>query len=99
MGGWHVVEYGFNAELRGMEQILPFQDKDRVEGCLRHQAPPYALGAWLPSEPVKPGHEASFNKCFHKPHPMQVMGKETEGLLGKIVDGRQPSMAVRMGGG
>ena len=93
-----MVGYGFNAELRGMEQILPFQGKDRVEGFLRHQAPPYALGGWLAPERVKPRHEASFNQCFHKPHPMQVMGKETEGLLVEVVDGQQPSMATRIGG-
>lgn len=81
-----------------MEQIFPLQDKDRAEGLLRHQAPPYALGAWLAPERVKPRHEVSFNQCFHKPHPMQVMGRETEGLLVGIVDGRLPSMATRIGG-
>ena len=81
-----------------MEQILPLQDKDRVEGFLRHQAPPYAPSAWLAPEPVKPDHEASFNQCFHKPHPMQVMGREVEGLSVEIVDGQRPSMATRIGG-
>lgn len=80
-----------------MEQT-PSQDKNRVEGCLRHQPPPYGLGAWLASEHVKPGHEAGFNQCFHNPRPIQVMGRETEGwLLGKIVEGRQPSISTRVG--
>ena len=69
-----------------MEQT-PSQDKNRVEVCLRHQAPPYGLGAWVAPEPVKPGHEARFNQCFHKSQPMQVMGREAEGLLGKSLTG------------
>ena len=81
-----------------MEQI-PSQNKVRAEGFLRRKALPYAPDAWHGLERVKTGHESSFNQCFHKPHPIQVMGRDTEGLLGKIVDGRQPSMAVRMGGG
>lgn len=95
MGGWHVVGYGFNAELRGMEQILPFQDKDRVEVCLRHQAPPYALGAWLAPERVKSGHKTSLNRHSHKPEPMRTV--ERERLAGKIADGRRPPMATLMG--
>ena len=81
-----------------MEQT-PSQDKNRVEGCLRHQAPAYALDAWVAPEHVKPGHEASFNRYFHKPEPMRAVAREAEGLPGEIIDGRQPSMAVRMGGG
>ena len=80
-----------------MEQT-PSQDKNRVEAGLQHQAPPYGLGAWLAPERVKSGHDASFNQCFHSPHPIQVMGRETEGwLLGKIVEGRQPSISTRVG--
>ena len=81
-----------------MEQILPSQDEDGAKGFLRHQASPYALGAWLAPERVKPGHETSFNQRFHKPYPMQVVGRQRKGLLGKIVDGRQPSIGTRMGG-
>ena len=81
-----------------MEQT-PSQDKDRVKGFPQHQAPPYGLGAWLAPERVKPRHEASFNRYFHKPEPMRAVAREAEGLPGEIIDGRQPSMAVRMGGG
>ena len=84
--------------LRHMEQI-PSQNKVRAEGFLRRKALPYAPDAWHGLEPVKDSHESSFNRHFHKLQPMQVVGRDTEGLLGKIVDGRQPSMAVRMGGG
>ena len=91
------IGYDSNAHPKRMKQLPP-QDKGRVEGCLRHQALPYALGAWVAPERVKSGHEASFNQCFHKPHPMQVMGKETEGLSVEVVDGQQPSMATRIGG-
>ena len=78
---------------------FPSQDKNRVKGFPRHQAPPYAPGAWVAPEPMKSDHKASLNQRFHKPHPMQVMGRETEGLSVEIVGGRQPSMAVRMEGG
>ena len=81
-----------------MEQT-PSQDKNRVEGCLRHQAPLYALGAWVAPERVNPRHEASFNRYFHKPEPMRAVAREAEGLPGEIIEKRQPSTAVRMGGG
>ena len=93
------IGYDSNAHPKRMKQLPP-QDKDRrVARFLRHQAPLYALGAWVAPERVKSGHEASFNQCFHKTHPMQVMGREAEGLLVEIVDGRRPSVAMRMGAG
>ena len=97
MGGWHVVGYGFNAELRGMEQILPFQDKDRVAGVLRHQALPFAPGVWHGPEHVKPGHDTNLNRYFHRPEPIRAMA--AEGLPGEIIAGRRPSMATLVGGG
>lgn len=64
------------------------QNKDRVERLLRHQAPPYALalGAWVASKRVKPGHEVSFNQCFHKPEPMQAMRREIFSLFTQTME-------------
>lgn len=93
-----MLEYGPNAELRHMEQI-PSQNKGRAERSLQRATLPYAPDAWPGLEPVKAGHETSFNRHFHKPGSMQVVERVTKGLLGKIVDGRQPSMATQIGGG
>ena len=94
-----VVGWGFNAKLRGMEQILPPQNKAGTEVFLRHEPLPSVPDAWHGPEHVKPGHETSLNQYFHKPEPMWAVAREVEGLPGENIDGRQPSMAVRMGGG
>lgn len=81
-----------------MEQT-PSQDKDRVEAGLLREVLPFAPGACHGPEHVKPGHETSLNQYFHKAEPMRAVAREAEGLPGEIIEKRQPSMAVRMGGG
>lgn len=77
----------------------PSQDKNRTEAGLRHDVLPFAPSAWHASEHVKPGHETSLNQYFHKAEPMRAVAREAEGLPGEIIEKRQPSTAVRMGGG
>ncbi len=96
--GGSVLEYGPNAELRHMEQIPP-QNKGRAEKFLQHKVLPYAPDAWHGLEPVKAGHETSFNRHFHESEPMQVVERETGKLLEEIADGRRASMGTRIGGG
>ena len=81
-----------------MEQIPP-QNKVRAEGFLQRKALRYVPDAWHGLEPVKASQETSFNRRFHKLQPMRAVGRKPGGLLRGILDGRQPSMAVRMGGG
>lgn len=79
-----------------MEQIPP-QDKARVDGLLQHEALLPAPDAGHGLERVKTGHEISLNRHFHKPKQLWAVERETEGLLGEVVDGRWLPMATLMG--
>ena len=90
-----VVEYEPDTDLRDTEQI-PLQEDGGVEAFLRREVLPYAADAWYQPDSVKIGYEISFTRYFYKPTPMRTLEeiradilaveKETEGLLGEIVE-------------
>ena len=90
-----VVEYEPDTDLRDTEQI-PLQEDGGIEAFLRREVLPYASDAWYQPDNVKIGYEISFTRYFYKPTPMRTLDairadilaveKETEGLLGEIVE-------------
>ena len=90
-----VVEYEPDSDLRDTEQI-PLQEAGGIEAFLRREVLPYAPDAWYRADSVKVGYEISFTRYFYKPKPMRslqeiradilVLEKETEGLLGEILN-------------
>lgn len=50
----------------------PSQDKNRAEVGLLREALPFSPGAWHGPEHVKPGHDSSLNRYFHRPEPMRA---------------------------
>jgi type I restriction enzyme M protein len=93
-----VVEYEPDPDLRDTEQI-PLLEEGGIEAFLRREVMPYALDAWYVPDSVKTGYEVSFTRYFYKPQPLRTLEeiradivaleKETEGLLGEIVKGKQ----------
>ena len=81
-----------------MKQTPP-QNKAGTEVFSHHELLPSVPDAWHGPERVQTGHKTSLNRHSHKPEPMRTVERQAEGLPGEIIDGRQPSMAVRMGGG
>ena len=90
-----VVEYEPDPELRDTEQI-PLQEEGGIESFLRREVLPYAPDAWYQADKVKIGYEISFTRYFYQPKPMRTLEeiradilaleKETEGLLGEILE-------------
>ena len=90
-----VVEYEPDTNLRDTEQI-PLQEEGGIEAFLRREVLPYAADAWYQPDSVKTGYEFSFTRYFYTPTPMRTLEeiradilaveKETEGLLGEIVE-------------
>ena len=78
-----------------MKQAPP-QDEVRIEGFPRHEALLSAQDWWHGLERVKTRHETNLNQRSHKPQPLRVVERETEDVLGEIVEGRQPSIALLM---
>ncbi len=91
-----VVEYEPDSDQRDTEQI-PLQEQGGIEAFFRREVSPYASDAWFQPESVRIGYEISFTRYFYKPKPMRTLEeiradilaveKETEGLLGEIVNG------------
>ena len=94
-----VVEYEPDTDLRDTEQI-PLQEEGGIEAFLQREVLPYAADAWYQADSVKIGYEISFTRYFYKPQPMRTLEeiradilaleKETEGLLGEILDVGEP---------
>ncbi|HET7584941.1 MAG TPA: class I SAM-dependent DNA methyltransferase [Gemmatimonadaceae bacterium] len=90
-----VVEYEPDSELRDTEQV-PLLEEGGIEAFLRREVLPYAPDAWYVPDSVKIGYEISFTRYFYKPQPLRpleeiradilAVEKETEGLLGEILD-------------
>jgi len=93
-----VVEYEPDTDLRDTEQI-PLMEEGGIEAFLRREVLPYASDVWYVSETIKIGYEISFTRYFYKPQTMRTLEeiradilaleKETEGLLGEIIGGKQ----------
>ena len=91
-----VVEYEPDPELRGTEQV-PLLEEGGIDEFLRREVLPYASDAWYVPDSVKVGYEISFTRHFYKPQPLRpleeiradilALERETEGLLGEIVQG------------
>ena len=91
-----VVEYEPDPELRDTEQV-PLLEEDGIDEFLRREVLPYAPDAWYVPDSVKVGYEISFTRHFYKPQPLRpleeiradilALERETEGLLGEIVEG------------
>ena len=94
-----VVEYEPDPELRDTEQV-PLLEAGGIEAFLRREVLPHAADAWYLPETVKTGYEISFTRYFYKPQPLRTLEeiradilaleKETEGLLGEIIGGKEP---------
>ena len=94
-----VVEYEPDPDLRDTEQI-PLQEDGGIDAFLRREVLPYAGDAWYRRDSVKIGYEISFNRYFHKPHPLRTLDEtradilaleqETEGLLAGLPLLREP---------
>ena len=91
-----VVEYEPDPELRDTEQV-PLLEEGGIDEFLRREVLPYASDAWYVPDSVKVGYEISFTRHFYKPQPLRpleeiradilALERETEGLLGEIVQG------------
>ena len=91
-----VVEYEPDPDLRDTEQI-PLQEQGGIEAFFWREVLPYAADAWYQPDSVRIGYEISFTRYFYKPKPMRsleeiradllALEKETEGLLGEIING------------
>jgi type I restriction enzyme M protein len=92
-----VVEYEPDSDLRDTEQV-PLLEKGGIEAFLRREVLPHAADAWYDPASVKTGYEVSFTRYFYKPQPLRTLEeiradilaleRETEGLLGEIVGGK-----------
>jgi type I restriction enzyme M protein len=90
-----VVEYEPDPDLRDSEQV-PLLEEGGIEAFIRREVLPHAPDAWHMPDSVKTGYEISFTRYFYKPQPLRTLEeiradilaleKETEGLLGEIVD-------------
>ena len=93
-----VVEYEPDSDLRDTEQVQLLEEGG-IEAFLRREVLPHAADAWYVSDSAKIGYEVSFTRYFYKPQPLRslediradilALEKETEGLLGEIIGGRE----------
>jgi type I restriction enzyme M protein len=95
-GQLSVVEYEADTDLRDTEQV-PLLEEGGIEEFLRREVLPYTPDAWLDESKTQIGYEVSFTRHFYQPQPLRGLDeiradilqleKETEGLLGEIVQG------------
>lgn len=74
--------------------------KEGVEAFFKRECLPYVPDAWIDESKTKIGYEISFTRYFYKPQPLRTLDeikvdilaveKESEGLLGEIVEGTPP---------
>jgi len=91
-----VVEYEPDPDLRDTEQV-PLLEEGGIAAFFRREVLPHVPDAWIDPEATKIGYEISFNRYFYKPQPLRsleairadilALEKETEGLLGQILQG------------
>ncbi len=91
-----VVEYETDTDLRDTEQV-PLLEEGGIEAFIRREVLPYTPDAWIDEAAAKVGYEVSFTRHFYKPQPLRTLKeisadivaleRETEGLLGEIVQG------------
>jgi type I restriction enzyme M protein len=91
-----VVEYESDSDLRDTEHI-PLTESGGIDAFIRREVLPYAPDAWIDQASIKIGYEISFTRYFYKPEPLRpldeiradilALEKETEGLLGEIIEG------------
>ncbi len=91
-----IVEYEPDSDLRDTEQV-PLLEPGGIEAFIRREVLPYTPDAWIDESATKIGYEISFTRHFYKPQPLRTLDeiradivaleKETEGLLGEIVNG------------
>jgi type I restriction enzyme M protein len=94
-GKKRVVEYEPDSELRDTESV-PLLEEGGIEGFIRREVLPHVPDAWVEADATKVGYEVSFTRYFYKPQPLRTLAeiradivaleKETEGLLGQILD-------------
>lgn len=90
------VRYEPDPDLRDTEQV-PLLEAGSIEAFIRREVLPYTSDAWIDEAATKIGYEISFTRHFYKPQPLRTLDeiradilaleKETEGLLGEIVNG------------
>lgn len=93
-----VVEFEPDSDLRDAEQV-PLLEKGGIEAFIQREVLPHVEDAWYLHDSVKIGYELSFTRYFYKPQPLRpleeikadilALEKETEGLLGEIVGGKE----------
>ena len=91
-----VVEYEPDSDLRDTEQV-PLLEEGGIEAFFRREVLPHVSDAWIDEAATKIGYEISFTRYFYKPQPLrtleeiradiEVLEKETEGLLDEITGG------------
>jgi type I restriction enzyme M protein len=89
-----VVEYETDTGLRDLEQI-PLLKKGGIAAFFSHEVLSHVSDAWIYGSAVKTGYKISFTRYFYKSKPLMKfkeiradtvkLEKETEGLLGKIL--------------
>jgi type I restriction enzyme M protein len=94
-----IVEYEPDSDLRDTEQV-PLLEPSGIEAFIRREVLPYIPDAWVDGSVTKIGYEISFTRHFYKPQPLRTLAdisadilaleKETEDLLGEIVQGATP---------
>ena len=93
-GAQMVVEYQPDTDLRDTEQV-PLLEDCGIIGFFEREVLPHVPDAWIDESATKVGYEISFTRHFYKPQPIrglaeiradiEALGKETEGLLDKIL--------------
>jgi type I restriction enzyme M protein len=68
-----------------------------IEAFIRREVLPHAPDDWYVPDSVKTGYAISFTRYFYKPQPLRTLEeiradilaleRETEGLLGEIIEG------------
>ncbi|KFA40880.1 type I restriction-modification system DNA methylase [Xylella fastidiosa] len=92
-----MVEYEPDSALRDTEQV-PLKEPGGIDAFFSREVLPHAPDAWIATNKTQVGYEISFSRYFYKPVPLRtlaeiradilVLEQQTEGLLHKIVGGR-----------
>ncbi len=71
--------------------------KEDIQAYFKREVQPYVPDAWIDHSKTKTGYEINFNRYFYQYEPLRdlqdiktdikQLEKETEGLLGEILDG------------
>ena len=90
------AEYESDSALRDTEQV-PLLEPGGIEAFFRREVLPHVPDAWIDESKTQTGYEISFTRYFYKPQPLRTLEeiradilaleKETEGLLGEILQG------------